>query len=512
MATLRKYRFVVTGAAGSIGSQLCEQIVREQAQKLTIVSLTEGGLYDIGRRLRAMDSRTQITSVLGSVCDKGLMLDACQSTDIVIHAAAHKHVPICESNPIAAIENNIRGTLTAATVAEELGVRKFVFVSTDKAVKPKSVMGATKCIAEMIISGKSSKSTKTEFYIVRFGNVLDSAGSVMPLWREQIANGGPVTITDKRCERYFMSIPEACELIFGVLAMKKPGTFVFDMGEPKRLIKIAKQLISESGTQCEIKSIGLRPGEKLTEELYFGGELVKTKNPKLFKVNDQPKNPRMTMLGDLLSASKCRNEKESLNYLWSIISDLRLFCLGLPKSGTCTIQSVLESAGFRVAHTGSMNGYVGELLYKDHSLALDPMNRLPYDAIVHPSICSPKDDLNYWPQMDLELLQSLRDGYPTAVFCLNTRPVKNLVRSIAGWKDQLERYKNSDIPGLPVGKGTEQEAEKWIEWHWARMRKFFKNDPLFIEVDIENAEQSKKRLSEALEITIKDWPWLNRNS
>lgn len=512
MASLRKYRFVVTGAAGSIGSHLCYTIVKANARRLTMVSLTEGGLYDIERLLRAIDSCTQITGVLGSVCDKGLMLDACLNADVIIHAAAHKHVPICEANPLAAINNNIRGTLTAASVAEELGIKHFVFVSTDKAVKPKSVMGATKRVAEMIVSDKAEKSSKTNFYTVRFGNVLDSAGSVLPLWREQIAKGGPITITDKRCERYFMSIPDACELIFGVLDMKRPGTFVFDMGKPKALIDIARKLVADSGKTCAVKSIGLRPGEKLTEELHFGGEIEKTDHPKILRVSDGPKNPRMTLLGDLFGAVDCRKEKDALNYLWEIISELKLFCLGFPKSGTCTIQSVLETAGFRVAHTGSVNGYVGALLDEDHRKAIDPMSRLHYDAIVHPSVCDPKNGLNYWPQMDSDLLLSIRDKHPEAIFCLNTRPVGKLVRSISNWKDQKQRYTDSDIPGLPPGKGSEKELIKWIEWHYAKMRALFKNDPRFIEIDIENAKQSKERLSQALGITIKEWPCLNQNT
>lgn len=303
-------RFVVTGAGGSIGSQLCQRIVRSGAKSLKLVSLTESGLYNAERRLRAIESDTEITEItgiLGSVCDGGLMYEACKDADIVIHAAAHKHVPICETNPIAAINNNVCGTLRAAYAAEKAGVSQFLFVSTDKAVRPKSVMGATKLVGEMIVACMAEKSEKTIFTTVRFGNVLDSAGSVMPLWREQIRKGGPITLTDIRCERYFMSIPEACELIFGVLDMKKPGTFVFDMGKPKKLLDIAEKLIRDSGSKCEIKWIGLRPGEKLTEELHFGGELEPTTHPKIFAVSRNEKSPRLTMLSDLIRASQCRN-------------------------------------------------------------------------------------------------------------------------------------------------------------------------------------------------------------
>ena len=505
-------RFVVTGAGGSIGSLLCEQIVHAGSRRLTLVSLTESGLYNIERKLRAIsDSRTQIIGMLGSVCDGKLMREACKNADVVIHAAAHKHVPLCESNPIAAIENNIRGTLTAATVAEDLGVKQFLLVSTDKAVRPSSVMGATKRVAEMIIADKATRSKRTIFTTVRFGNVLDSAGSVLPLWREQIASGGPLTLTDKRCERYFMSIPEACELIFGVLDIKMPGTFIFDMGEPKRLIDLAKQTIKESKSTCQIKSVGLRPGEKLTEELFFDGDLEPTQNAKIFSVSGNGKSSRFSMCGDLLNAASCRNKIMSQNYLWLTVSRLKLFALGFPKSGTCTIQSVLETAGFRVAHSGTEQGHVGALLCEDHAKGADPATRLPYDAIVHPSVCVPKKGVNYWPQMDLSLLKSLRFHHPDLVFCLNTRPVDHLVNSIVNWRDQQARYTEAEAPGLPTGCGTATELRDWILWHWATVREFFEGDSHFIEFDIEDSKASKKRLSEALDIKIKDWPCLNKN-
>lgn len=313
-------KFVVTGAGGSIGSHLCDQIVSSGAESLKLVSLTELDLYNVERRLRVIEADTEITGILGSVCDYGLMYEACQNADVVIHAAAHKHVYLCETNPIAAIENNIRGTLIAATVAKELGVKQFLFISTDKAVRPSSVMGATKRVAEMIIEDKALKAEKTIFTTVRFGNVWDSAGSVLPLWREQIVNGGPITITDKRCERYFMSIAEACELIFGVFEMKKPGTFIFDMGKPKKMLDIANKLIKESRSHCEIKWIGLRPGEKLTEELHFGGELQTTNHSKIFSINGNGKSLRLTMLSDLLNASQCRHQDLALGTLRDMVA------------------------------------------------------------------------------------------------------------------------------------------------------------------------------------------------
>ena len=312
-------KYVVTGAGGSIGSQLCEQIVRSRAKSLVLVSLTESGLYNVERKLRAIGSGTEIIGVLGSVCDSKLMSEVCKGADVVVHAAAHKHVPICENNPIAAIENNVRGTLVAATAAEEAGVEQFLFISTDKAVRPASVMGATKRVSEMIVASKAVRSKKTTFTTVRFGNVLDSAGSVLPLWREQIVKGGPITLTDKRCERYFMSIPDACDLIFGVLEMRRPGIFVFDMGKPKKMLDIAEQLIKECRSSCEIEYIGLRPGEKLTEELHFGGSLEPTTNPKIFSIKGNGQSLSYIMCDDLLSASACRNKTIALQLLRDMV-------------------------------------------------------------------------------------------------------------------------------------------------------------------------------------------------
>jgi FlaA1/EpsC-like NDP-sugar epimerase len=183
---------LITGAGGSIGSQLCQQVIEQGAERLTLVSLTESGLYDIDRKLRALGSSTHLVPVLGSVVDRDLMNEVCEGVDIVIHAAAHKHVPICEQNPLSAIDNNVRGTLTLANAAQLCDVKSFVLISTDKAVRPASIMGSTKRVAEMIVSAKGQQSRSTVFSTVRFGNVLDSAGSVLPLWREQIAKGGPI--------------------------------------------------------------------------------------------------------------------------------------------------------------------------------------------------------------------------------------------------------------------------------------------------------------------------------
>ena len=312
---------LVTGAGGSIGSVLCREIVKRGARRLTLVSLTESGLYEIERKLRALGSATEIVGILGSVCDYPLMCEALTGVDIVIHAAAHKHVPICERNPIAAIENNVRGTLTMAKAAQSSGVGKFVLISSDKAVNPASVMGSTKRVAEMLL--RSYAGWGTQFSVVRFGNVLDSAGSVLPLWREQIAKGGPLTLTDERCERYFMSIPEACDLVLTAVAFEQDSNdvplFVFDMGEPVRLADLAQRLICSAAmpSPIEIKYIGLRPGEKLTEELHYGGEVVETSHPKIRRVLE-PVTYKRVLVDDLLQASGCRNKDLAVRLLREI--------------------------------------------------------------------------------------------------------------------------------------------------------------------------------------------------
>jgi FlaA1/EpsC-like NDP-sugar epimerase len=274
---------MVTGAGGSIGSQLCELIARQDARRLTMVSLTENGLYNVHRRLKGCG--VELNPVLGSVTDVCLMAEAMQDVDIIIHAAAHKHVPICEQNPIEAIQNNVFGTETIAVLAKEMYVSTFCLISTDKAVKPASIMGATKRVAEKIVRDLG-------YHVVRFGNVLDSAGSVLPLWREQIHKGGPITLTDERCERYFMSIPQAVRLVSEVIRSEPAGTYVLDMGQPRKLIDMAYELMrAEVGREVGIEFIGLRPGEKLTEELHHGGDLTDSGIPGVWRVDEPRATP-----------------------------------------------------------------------------------------------------------------------------------------------------------------------------------------------------------------------------
>lgn len=324
---------VVTGAGGSIGSELCEQLVRLGVRRLTLVSLTESGLYRIERRMRAAigSRKTEVVPVLGSVGDRSLMSETLSGADIVIHAAAHKHVPICEANPLVAIENNVGGTYTLAQVAANAHVDQFVLISTDKAVRPASVMGATKRVAELVMQDRVAEYfPRTSFITVRFGNVLGSDGSVVPLWREQIAKGGPLTITDERCERYFMTIPEAVELVLGTAAQRpKGGTFVFDMGKPKRLIDLARELIENETDRrnnqfgpmasqfgyIDIKVIGLRPGEKVTEELHYDGEVRKTAHPKILQVLEERPRLDPSALLKLLGAARNRDRDAAVHVL-----------------------------------------------------------------------------------------------------------------------------------------------------------------------------------------------------
>jgi FlaA1/EpsC-like NDP-sugar epimerase len=306
---------LVTGAGGSIGSQICERVIADGAKRLTMVSLTESGLYNIDRHLRRLGGDTKLIPILGSVGNECLMLQVLQGADIVVHAAAHKHVPLCQQNQIEAIRNNIFGTETLALAARKVGVEQFCMVSTDKAVQPASIMGATKRVAELVISRMGGG-----FFTVRFGNVLDSAGSVLPLWREQIRAGGPLTLTDERCERYFMSIPQAVGLISSVLDMKPAGgTFVLDMGQPRLMIDVARELMREVGQTVDIQCIGLRPGEKLTEELHYGGEVSPTAVPGVLQVTENNSHETLSLLNELDKASRDCDKVRAVQLLWAML-------------------------------------------------------------------------------------------------------------------------------------------------------------------------------------------------
>ncbi len=286
---LRDRIVMVTGAGGSIGSELCRQICRFAPRKLLLVEQAENSLFNIERALRIEHPETTVVPIIADICDtkrmKGVFED--ERPHVVFHAAAHKHVPLMEANPGEAIKNNVFGTRKVADLSDEYGVDKFVMVSTDKAVNPTSIMGVAKRVAEIYVQALSQRS-KTQFVTVRFGNVLGSAGSVVPIFREQIRKGGPICVTHPEMKRYFMSIPEACQLVMQAGEMGRGGEIlVLDMGEPVKIVDLARDLIRLSGLapdqDIEIRFTGIRPGEKLFEELATDEEHVdRTKHPKIF--------------------------------------------------------------------------------------------------------------------------------------------------------------------------------------------------------------------------------------
>jgi len=292
---------MVTGAGGSIGSQLCRQILDIGPSKLLLVELSEFALYQINDELvlHSLEKGVALISLLGSVQDAERMnqLMSTWSPDTIYHAAAYKHVPLVEYNPAEGIKNNVFGTLTLANIASTNHVKNFVLISTDKAVRPTSVMGASKRLAEMILQALAANLSNTTFTIVRFGNVLGSSGSVIPKFRRQIKEGGPVTLTHAEITRYFMTIVEAAQLVIQAGAMSQGGeVFVLDMGDPIKIIDLAKNVIKLSGMtvkdvsnqegDIEIEITGLRPGEKLYEELLIGDDPKATNHPKIIKVNE----------------------------------------------------------------------------------------------------------------------------------------------------------------------------------------------------------------------------------
>ena len=280
---------LVTGGGGSIGSELCRQIARYNPKKLIIFDIYENNLYDIQMELISDYPKMNIEAIVGSVRDKACLnnLFAKFHPNLVFHAAAHKHVPLMERSPLEAIKNNIFGTLNVVNCSDEYGVSKFVLISTDKAVNPTNIMGASKRVCEMIVQTKDKKS-KTDFVAVRFGNVLGSNGSVIPLFKKQIAKGGPVTVTDKEITRFFMTIPEAVSLILQAMTYAEVGEiFVLDMGKPVKIYDLAVSLIKlmgyEPNRDIQIEITGLRPGEKLYEEILMSEEgLTATKHNKIF--------------------------------------------------------------------------------------------------------------------------------------------------------------------------------------------------------------------------------------
>lgn len=287
---LRGKRVLVTGAGGSIGSGLCRQVARFSPESIILVERAEYHLFLIHEELLRSDPGISLVPCMADVCDRE-RLDAVLAQHrphVIFHAAAHKHVPLMEWNPGEAVKNNVFGTKQVADAADRHGVETFVLISTDKAVNPSSVMGATKRVAEMYVQALSQRS-KTKYVAVRFGNVLGSTGSVIPTFKAQIARGGPVTVTHPEMKRYFMTIPEASQLVTQAAAMGSGGEiFVLDMGEPVRIVDLARDLIRLSGfdvdTDIKIEFSGVRPGEKLFEELGFDAERMRrTRHPKIFE-------------------------------------------------------------------------------------------------------------------------------------------------------------------------------------------------------------------------------------
>lgn len=297
---------LVSGAGGSIGSELCRQLVAHHPRRIVLFEVSEVALYNIDRELRdiAEGRSIEIVPVLGSVADSrtARLAMTSNSVDVVLHAAAYKHVPLVEANPIAGLSNNVLGTRTLADAADEAGVERFILISTDKAVRPTNIMGASKRLAEMVIQDLAKRSAKTTFSMVRFGNVLGSSGSVVPLFTEQIARGGPLTLTHEDVTRFFMTISEAVRLVLLAGSFSQPGkpkggdVFVLDMGEPMRIRDLARKMIEAAGYtvrdagnpdgDIEIEVIGLRPGEKLHEELLIGEGLLTTPHSKILRARE----------------------------------------------------------------------------------------------------------------------------------------------------------------------------------------------------------------------------------
>lgn len=301
---------LVSGAGGSIGSEICRQLLSYAPRRLVLFEVSELALYEIDRELRARPDvgEVELVPVLGSVADsrvaRSVMAD--QGVEVVLHAAAYKHVPLVEANPVVGMMNNVLGTRTLADAAHAAQIERFILISTDKAVRPTNIMGASKRLAELVVQDMAKRPGRTTFAMVRFGNVLGSSGSVVPLFKEQIARGGPVTLTHDDVTRYFMTISEAVRLVLLAGSLTAPANapqgqrggdvFVLDMGKPMRIRDLAEQMIQAAGYtvrdeahpdgDIEIKVIGLRPGEKLHEELLIGEGLLTTPNPKILRARE----------------------------------------------------------------------------------------------------------------------------------------------------------------------------------------------------------------------------------
>ncbi len=333
---------MVTGAGGSIGAELCRQIAKLSPRRLVLVELSELALYSIERELRAtlagLERAPELVPLLGNVNQKQRLREVMQTYGVqtVYHAAAYKHVPIVEQNVVQGVHNNVLATFYAAEAAAEASVETFVLVSTDKAVNPTNVMGATKRIAELVLQAMHQRGFSTKFCMVRFGNVLDSSGSVVPLFREQILRGGPVTVTHPEVVRYFMTIPEAAQLVIQAGSMAHGGeVFVLDMGQPIRIVDLARRMVALMGLSVRdpanpdgdiaIEFTGLRPGEKLFEELLLGDNVMRTDHPMILRAREYalPWKYVRTLLDDLIAAARNFDSREAVGLLSDAVAEYR---------------------------------------------------------------------------------------------------------------------------------------------------------------------------------------------
>jgi FlaA1/EpsC-like NDP-sugar epimerase len=330
---------LVTGAGGSIGSELCRQILTQRPSRLVLLDHSEFALYTVEHDLQPLAHGTPIMACLGSALDEGLVRALMQSHSVqtIYHAAAYKHVPIVEANIQQGLINNVFGSLNVARAALECGVETCVLISTDKAVRPTNVMGASKRAAELVFQAAALRSgERTVFSMVRFGNVLGSSGSVVPLFRRQIQAGGPITITHPDITRYFMLIPEAAQLVIQAGAMARGGdVFVLDMGEPVRIVDLARSMVRLSGLtertadepdgDIEIEAVGLRPGEKLYEELLIGDDVVPSGHPRILCARERYIDPALLdkMLQSLRQACEANDADSMLRQIRNLVPEYR---------------------------------------------------------------------------------------------------------------------------------------------------------------------------------------------
>ena len=319
--TLKDSTVLITGGTGSFGSRVARHLLDKHPKQIRIFSRDEKKQWEMRRHF------PDFRYMLGDVRDPARLAVAMDGVDFVFHAAAYKHVPIVEENPLQGIENNVISTAVVCNASYKSNVENFCLISTDKAVRPTNIMGASKRVAEMIVQSKNLKSQNTKFCMVRFGNVINSSGSAIPLFRKQIATGGPVTITHKKVTRFFMTIAEASSLVIQAGEFAKGGdVFILDMGEQVRIFDLAQKLIylsgrnitkDKNGEGIQIKEIGLRPGEKLYEELLISGKELKTPNSKIFRSNEDfpSEDVLRNIINDLKAAIEDNNIVDIKNIL-----------------------------------------------------------------------------------------------------------------------------------------------------------------------------------------------------